>query len=178
MKLQEIIQSNHWLSVELILLQLYPDQIDAIDEYSRVFEYLKGLEPQYNSMKIVLTEHIVEYENEALTEIEVSGEETDENGNKISYALEFTKWDKWLGMDISPETITNFTELEIIAHCLYEMTFISYNEEEIQAEFENLNTTIDEIKAMTEEEPLRNTISLEDLLKSLNNNTSETDTDE
>ncbi|MFN3315585.1 MAG: DUF6557 family protein [Raineya sp.] len=178
MKLQEIIQSNHWLSVELILLQLYPDQIDAIDEYSRVFEYLKGLEPQDNSMKIVLTEHIVEYESEALTEIEVSGEETDENGNKISYALEFTRWNKWLGMDISPRTIANFTELEIIAHCLYEMTFISYNEEEIQAEFENLNITIEEIKAMTEEERLKNTISLEDLLKSLNDDESETDTED
>lgn len=52
-----MIQSNNWLSVELTLLQMYPDQEKMLDEYRSVFENLKTLEPEDNNMKIELTEH-------------------------------------------------------------------------------------------------------------------------
>ena len=70
-------------------------------------------------------------------------------------------------MDIDKNTLQDFTELEIIAHCLYEMTFIDFEEEEIQAEMDKLKDIADEYKNMTEEEKKENTISLDDLLKDL-----------
>jgi len=35
-------------------------------------------------------------------------------------------------MDISEESLADFSEKEIIVHCLYEMTFVGFSEEEIQ----------------------------------------------
>ena len=171
MKLQDLIKSNSWLSVELTLLQLYPDQDKMLDEYRSVFENLKSIEPVDNKMRIVLTEYDCDPddESEIKTYVDVSGQDDtkDENGRIISYAIEFTEWNKWLGMDITPVTLKYFSELEIIAHCLYEMTFIGYGEEEIQVERKSLDKTIEEYKNLTEEEKKQKTISLDELKRRL-----------
>jgi hypothetical protein len=174
MKFKDLIKSNNWLSVELTLLNLYPDQSGMIDDYKTVFESLLNLEPHDNAMKIVLNEYDcdLEDEGEIKTYVDVSGQEDekDENGNKISYAIEFSEWNKWLGMGISQETLLNFSELEIIVHCLYEMTFIGFDEEEIQKERKSLDQTFEEIKNLTEEERKERTISLDELKKRLDSN--------
>lgn len=167
MKLIDIINANHWLSVELTLIQLYPDQEKMLDEYRSVYEILKNTEPENNSMRIVLTEYDSDPddESELKTYVDVSGEDDtkNENGQIISYAIEFVAWNRWLGMDITPETLKNFTELEIIAHCLYEMTFIGFDENEIREQRESLDNTIEEYKNLTEEEKKQRTISLDEL---------------
>ena len=55
-------------------------------------------------------------------------------------------------MDLAPETTEKFSDLDIIAHCLYEMTFIGYNEEEISEQFETINERVEEYKNLTKEE--------------------------
>ena len=80
------------------------------------------------------------------------------------------KWEKWLGMDVAPETLYNFNELEIIAHCLFEMTFCGYEQEEIQEQFDSINRTVEDYKKMTGEEKEEKTISLEELKKKLDKN--------
>jgi len=171
MKLYDIIKSNSWLSVELTLLQLYPDQAKMLDEYRNVFENLKYLEPEDSKMRIELTEHDYDPDDdgEIETYVDVSGQDDtkDENGRTISYAIEFTEWKKWLGMSMAPETLKNFSELEIIAHCLYEMTFIGYDEEEIQEELKSLERTIEELKNLTEGERKEKTISLDEFKRRL-----------
>jgi hypothetical protein len=44
-----------------------------------------------------------------------------------------------VGIETQPKTLSDFNELEIIAHCLYEMTFGGYEEKEIQAELDRIN---------------------------------------
>ena len=165
MKLIDIINANHWLSVELTLVHLYPDQEEMLDEYRSVYEILKNTEPENNNMRIVLTEYDSDPddESELKTYIDVSGEDNtkNESGQIISYAIEFVEWKRWLGMDITPETLINFTELEIIAHCLYEMTFIGFDEDEIKEQLESLDNTIEEYKNLTEEEKKQRTFSFD-----------------
>ncbi|WP_296621202.1 DUF6557 family protein [Marivirga sp.] len=171
MKLFNIINSNNWLSIELTLLQLYPDQKRLIHAYRSVFENLKSLNPKENKMRIVLSEEDCDFENEyALnTYIDISGQDDtkDEYGNIISYAIEFTEWKKWLGMDIAPDTLRNFSELEIISHCLYEMTFIGYDEAEIQEERKSLENTLEEFQNLNNQVKKQKTISFEELKKRL-----------
>lgn len=57
--------------------------------------------------------------------------------------------------------------LEVIVHCLYEMTFISFDQEKIQAELDDLKRTVDEYEKMSPEERKANTTSLDDFLKEL-----------
>ena len=70
-------------------------------------------------------------------------------------------------MDLAAGTTKNFSDLEIIAHCLYEMTFIEYDEEAIQEQFKSLNDRVEEYKKLTDEEKERKTISLDELIKRL-----------
>jgi hypothetical protein len=174
MILHDLIKSNHWMSVQLTLIRLYPDQEFIIDEYRNIFEKLQNSEPEIFDMKIVLHEYDCDSddENENQTYVDVSGENDskDEFGRTISHAIEFVEWKKWLGMGLAPETLKNFSELEIIAHCLYEMTFIGYDEEEIQDQFLSLSQTVEDFKNLTDEEKSQKTISLEDFLKKENDN--------
>lgn len=171
MKLYELIKSNHWLSIELTLLKLYPEQEEFLDDYRIVFEKLQSTSVKEQHLEIVFTEcfDYTDDENEGEHYIDVSGQKKTEDSaaSSISYALEFKEWNKWLGMDIASSTIENFSELEIIAHCLNEMNFIGFDEEEIQEELKLLNGTIETYQQMSEEEKKKNTNSLENFLKEL-----------
>lgn len=169
-----LIKSTSWLSVELTLLQLYPDQENMLDEYRNVFEKLKILETEENDMSIVLTEYQSDDEEED-TYVDVSGRKNEKEPDDITdgYALEFVPWKRWLGMELAPESIKYFSDLEIIAHCLYEMTFIGYDEEEIQEQFDSINKTVEDYKSLSEEEKKNQTTSLEELKKRLDKNESD-----
>lgn len=172
MKFNDLIKSHHWLSVELTLLNLYPDQNEIIDEYKRVFESLQIIQPVNDEMLIVLTEHECDTYDESKAEstyVDVSGRKPKSEPNSItdSYAIEFVKWENWLGMNLGSETIHHFHELEIIAHCLYEMTFCGYEQDEIQEQFHSIKKTIDDYKHLPDEEKKKKTISLDDLKKKL-----------
>ncbi|MFX1254338.1 MAG: DUF6557 family protein [Promethearchaeota archaeon] len=45
-----------------------------------------------------------------------------------------TRWEEWLGLEIHPDTLNNFDFIDIIVHCLWEMTFHGYNQFQIQKE--------------------------------------------
>ena len=174
MKLTEIIKSYHWLSVEIILLELYPNQAKQIEEYERIFKDLQQKEPVESDILIVLKQHISD-EDSSKSYVEVSG--LDLNDSEYGLALDFTPWQKWLGMNISEETIEKFTELEIIAHCLWEMTFVDFDESEIQAKISEVEQSMEEYKNMTDEKRAANTKTLDDLIKELKELRNEEDTD-
>jgi len=151
----------------MILLQLYPDEQKNISAYEQVFNQLKLMQPLACDISIVVSN-----EQDAFDEseyVDVSGRENNpvENTNRLtdSLAIEFTPWNEWLGMDIDKDTLQDFTELEIIAHCLYEMTFMGFDEDEIQGEMDKIKGIADEYKNMSEEEKKANTKSLDDLLE-------------
>lgn len=90
------------------------------------------------------SEQLILLKNDNAEYVNVSGRynnpEDNTNGHTNSLAIEFTAWNEWQGMDIDKKSLQNFSELEIIAHCLYEMTFVGFEEEEIQAEINNIKT--------------------------------------
>jgi hypothetical protein len=128
------------------------------------------MQPVTDEMLIVLTEYECDTYDESSpksTFVDVSGRKLKAESNSITnnYAIEFAKWENWLGMKLAPETIDNFNELEIIAHCLYEMTFCGYEQEEIQEQFDSIKKTVDDYKSLTDEEKKQQTISFDDLKK-------------
>jgi hypothetical protein len=172
MKLYDLIKSYNWLSVELTLLKLYPDQDKMLDEYRNVYEKLKITQPaDYDELEIILAEYDCDtnFESEKETYVDVSGQKKIPDPNDITngYAIEFLEWDKWLGMDLAIETTKNFSDLEIIAHCLYEMTFVDFDEDAIQGQIKTLNDRVEDYKKLTDEEKKQQTISLDELKRRL-----------
>lgn len=167
MKFKDIIKSNNWLSVKMVLLKLYPDEKKNISGYEEVFGKLKILQPEETNISIEVSWEKDDFDKTDY--VNVSGyynnpkENTDELTTSLS--LEFTPWNEWLGMDIDKNILKKFNELEIIAHCLYEMTFIGFDEKKIQAEMDRINKEVEEIERMTEEKKKEKLKSWKDIKK-------------
>ena len=170
MKLIDLIKTNNWLSLQNTFLSLYPDEEHLLDEYKNVFEKLHSLEFIDMDLEIVLTKIGSE---ESDFYIDVSGHEINQNSSSDTYSLASTKWNKWLGMNISTSTLNEFNELEIISHCLYEMTFFAFDEDEIQEQIASLEKSMEEYKELSDEEKKTQTFTLEELLKKTGQNLDE-----
>lgn len=168
MTLKQLIQANHWLNVKTTLFEIFPKEIRSINSYETVFENLR-------SMKSIDTEFeiILENEYDSITGefdyVHLHGKTTNPENKDYGtrFAIYFDPWAEWLGMSISTETLATFSELEIVSHCLFEMTFEGFDEVTIKESADNLNKISDEFKKMTPEERERNIISTKEFLDSL-----------
>lgn len=167
MKFGEIVKSNNWLSVKMVLLNLYPDEKKNLSGYEEVFNKLRVLQPKKTDISILVSWEKDDFDQTDYVNVSGYYNNPDENTNILtnSLAIEFTPWNEWLGMDIDQITLKTFNELEIISHCLFEMTFVGFEEEEIQAEMNRINDSVEEIKNMTEEEKEEKLKSWDDLKK-------------
>ena len=125
MKFKDMIDTSDWPSIQRALERLYPDDLDDLPGYQRVFETLQGLQPNDSALRLVI-EEMDDLERQAPVASVVGA---DDHG---SYAIEFTPWGEWLGMSIDEQTRQKYTTPEIIAHSLWEMTFFGYSQEAIQ----------------------------------------------
>ena len=171
--LKQLLQRNSWLSISSILLELYTDEDKNLQGYETVFEKLLLMHPEESDMTIVVKTVKNDFDGEEYVDVSGKYKYPKNEEEELSHAIEFTPWKQWLDMDISAESLKDFTELEILAHCLYEMTFVGFEEEEIQEEWNDLKKTEEDYNAMTEEEKQKNRISLEDFLDELNEGDSE-----
>ena len=173
MILKELIQSNSWLSVSAILLQLYPDEEKNISGYEKVYEELMFMLPEDSELLIVVAHQKDDFDGAEYVAVSGKYANPQNENEEFSQAIEFTPWNQWLGMEISPESLLQFSELEIISHCLFEMTFAGFDEEHIQEELHSIEKSIEDYNNMTDEEKEANTTSLDQLLKDLENDETE-----
>jgi len=130
MTLKECVQNNPWSKVSAKFLKVYPEAKKDIEKYKKLFEKLITMTPERKEMSIVISKE----KDEDEVYIEVSGLHNHPKTEEEKYlqGIEFVPWCQWLGMDISNESLAYFSEEEIIVQCLYEMTFVSFEEEDIQ----------------------------------------------
>lgn len=145
MLFKEIIKKYKWEDIQKEFLKLYPDQKKNIKGYKKVFNVLQKIKPQKSNVKIEL-DLSKEKENRK-PYVRVGGIERKEfpiekdswiKDWRRSYAIEFQPWSKWLGMEIDAVTEYQFSELEIIVHCLWEMTYCGFQEKEVQGYLKEL----------------------------------------
>ena len=141
MRLVDLIRKFKVEDIEKRIIELYPSEKDAVSEglYVNVIKNLLEKEPSESSLSIFL-EKIVEDDD---CYISVSGlsEDNDIDG-KQKYAIEFCDWSEWLAMEIEESTIKEYSELDIVVHCLNKMTFLGYGEDAVT--LEDLKKALDE----------------------------------
>lgn len=127
-------------------------RVENQDEYDSFVEMIDRLlsrevVKEDESKKLVLAlipqyDYFSEKDDEDNLHLDVYG--VDET--KECFALDFTPWNKWLGFPILQKSIDEFGVLSFIFNCLNEMSFISFDEEDIQREATKLNEISEEIK--------------------------------
>ena len=124
MKLKEILRKTSWSGVALELVKAYPEEKEYLEEYEVVYNSLLERKSKKTDLIIVIESGEDEYE-EGQIYYDVYGIEY---GKDEHFALDLTHWSKWLGMKLGHETIKNYSPNQIVAHCLYEMTFLGRTE--------------------------------------------------
>lgn len=141
---KDLVDKVSIIEVCIKLLKIYPNQEKLIPNYISVFEKLRNMKPIISTECAVLlvspTEDYLEenqcYDNVSLYNIK----------EKQFYALEFTPWEEWLGFKVPEKAVKFYGEEVYVAHCLYEMTFISFDEDDIEEEITSLKEISDAIE--------------------------------
>ena len=130
MKLSELISRYTWQEVEPLYIQLYPKQKRSRKKAREAFEYIQSLKPVGYEMRI----HLEYQDDEAGGYHDVSGRDgcLRENGQEECFGLFLMDWDEWLGMEIEAETLEKYSELDILCHCFWEMTWCGYSMEKVK----------------------------------------------
>jgi len=118
------------------------DENNGEAPYRRALEILHRTAPQPADFAILLEpfrDH--DPEDDGLI-LNVSGIR---EGDPVIYAMEFTPWPEWLDADVRVKDI-DATPSHMVAQCLYEMTFISFDPESIEEQFEEIQGQVEEIK--------------------------------
>ena len=135
-KLYELIKTSSFDEVFSRLVHWYPDQEKNKNGYEKVFNTLNNIEPKktYNLNNLFIKVEIV---------VEDGKEYIDAYGvkpnNKQRYGLEFESWKEIISMFIFQESIDKLSKEDIIAACLYEITFFGFDENKIQSKWQELN---------------------------------------
>lgn len=122
MKIKELI--NKFTDEQIIntLIKLYPDQEKNRKGYKKVLEELRKKRLKNTDIKIILQR------NKKYTS--VSGID---NKGKI-WGIEYTQWGEWVNMEIEERTLKNYRKINIIAHCLWEMTWAGFSDKKVKRE--------------------------------------------
>jgi len=164
-----------YLSYFMVFLVLYSDEENNSSGYREVYEKLVLMPAGDSQISIVVKNCKDDFDGEEYVDVSGIHLRPQSEEENYSYAIEFRPWKEWLGMEVHPNSLGDFSELEIIAHCLYEMTFIDFKEDDIQEELQRINQISEDYKNMTDEEKKANTTSLDDIINELKNNDNKTD---
>jgi hypothetical protein len=162
MKFKEIVNKVDWYDVRDALVLSYEDSSGYLEEYLKVFKKFKTLEPiDCKGMKLYVEYNTI-IENEEFVEVvgrdgklqresedfEFIKKHIDEKfaNSEIIYALEMVEWAEWLDMEVPMSVIKVFSFPSIVAHCLYEMTFMGFDQEEVREKKELLEDSISKAK--------------------------------
>jgi len=156
MKLYDLIQSVPWSMVETTLIDFYSN-FSATTDHKKVFDRIKMLLPIESKVMILIEQnedsiHVFGIDGSCLRECEdfkyMQIPDNDPRADELNkFALEFKPWNEWLGSEIHQDTLKKFTPEQIVAHCLYEMTLLGFDEKRIQEQAEEITRRVESIKS-------------------------------
>ena len=185
MLLRDVVEQTSWPEVKSALLWSYPDASDSLAGYRKVLEQLRRLDPSSSNMRIIVEEATESFGDEDSRYTSVYGKDGTKNheledfdaggGNPDSefadseakFGLSFHKREEWLGMRIDPISLSSYTASQIVAHCLWDMTFHGFEQMEVDATLEELNRRVAELKDLSEKEREKRLVPAEEVFRRL-----------
>ena len=140
---KDIIGACVFKNVKEALLRLYPNQKKNIKGYKYVFQTLRLMRLRYSKERMVIDISKVGRGRKAY--FSVSGVYA-QKSRQQSYAIAFTPWSEWLGLEVGNQVLKKIPKNEIIAHCLWEMTFMGFTQDKIRKKLNALKKQSRDIK--------------------------------
>ena len=133
-----------WPKVADSLRSWYGCDEAVVESHHEAWEKIMRIEPEADEngvTTVVLTEHKPDPDSGNGRYVDVSGAKED---GEAKYAIEFMPWSHWLACEVATNRV-DMTSAEIVAHCLWEMTFSGFDEDLIQIERGKLKAMADQI---------------------------------
>ena len=130
MKLSELFSRYTWQEVEPVYLELYRKEKRKRKRTREAFKYIQSLKPVGCEIRI----HLEYQDDEEGGYHDVSGRDGSlrENGEEECFGLFLVDWDEWLGMEIEAGTLEKYSELDVLCHVFWEMTWCGYSMEKVE----------------------------------------------
>ncbi|NHK30025.1 MAG: hypothetical protein FK730_01650 [Asgard group archaeon] len=130
MILKELVKKFDWNSLEKRMEELYPRMKENLSKFENVLDTLKKMDAQKpeENITIIIEDFSKEREGEEITWFEVTGFDPE---NEYYYGISMMPWEKWLGMEINPDSIKNYSLEDLLVHILWEITYYGFTQEEI-----------------------------------------------
>lgn len=119
----------------------FPSQCDRKEGYERAFNELLGKKCGKHRIDDLFIEVKIVEENKNKY-LDVSGVNAKSG---VHYGLALCKWSDWLTMFITKETLDRLSKEDIVAGCLYELTFFGFSENKV---LETKDKMMDDVKKM------------------------------
>ena len=118
----------------------FSDQEKSEEGYRDVFNKLQAMTPKKHNLNDLFIS-IQKENDDGIEYLHVHGIHVigNDDGN---YGLEFCEWVDWVSMYITKETLDLLSKEEIVAGCLYEMTFFGFTEDRIKQELDKMENSI------------------------------------
>ena len=127
------------------LCHWFNDQEGSRNGYESVFNKLVLMNPKKHRLDDLFIEiHIVK-EDDGSEWLNVSGVSV-LGSDTTSYGIEFNPWRDWVSSFITQKTLDTLDKEDIVAACLYEMTFFGFEEQRVQDEKNKIFNSIEECK--------------------------------
>jgi hypothetical protein len=137
--LKDFINQVTFPEVWALLSQGNDEMAEYESAYQEIFQGLSQAQPQENTAHMTIRFVMEEPMWEFYFDDEESTEEADEPegpqetlqvygfipGDKEGYAIGLKPPETLVGLDVDPETVRDYSPVEIVAHCLAEMTYTS-----------------------------------------------------
>ena len=128
--------------------EVYPDESENnLLGYFDVMEQLKETEHIPNDMVIHIVYVDYDFDGGPLDPEDcyhhLHGKK---EGSDDTWSLGFHPWGEWLKSEMDVDTAV-YDDLDVICHCLWEMTFYGFTNEDVQEELAELDRRVDDIKS-------------------------------
>lgn len=120
-------------------VNFYPDLAHLKDKYLKIFNLLLLKIPNENVDEMIIhidKQEIAENTNEI--EFRVHGKEKTDEWTEY-YDISSCKWGDWIGFYLYDKVFEHLSNEEIVALCLYEMTWFGITEDEVINSINNLD---------------------------------------
>ena len=131
------------------IIEHYPDQEPYSKDYDTMYDSLLDMpfeKDEDDYILLVNPEYDYFVENSVHTAIHAYSRKKD-----IVYDLDFVPWKNWLGIEVCKKSLEVYGVVSLVAHCLREMSVVSFDEDFIQKTMQDLKDIEKEIEDGTVE---------------------------
>jgi len=146
---KELLIKHKWDNIKENLLKLYPDEIKNINGYEKTFNVLLSKKVKKSNTTI----NIRHVDDDEFDEHYFDVYGTDGTMNEFApdkeqtWGLDFCSHTDWISFKVSEELLKEMSELDVICHCLWELTFMGFNDKDIRKEKYKIRKAVKDIKS-------------------------------